>query len=131
MEDNVRQRVKLFLENNNLSENTLAKAIDVSQVSLNRWLKSTPMPALFIHKILNKYPNLSAEWLLRGTEPMYLPADSQTDNKSFWEKIVSSLPNCGDEQFYEEQLEEKDRVIRSLSKEISRLQTVIESLQEK
>lgn len=130
MEVTIRERLKIFMNECNLSENQLATKLNTSQVNINRWLKATTMPIDFIQNILNNYTNLSAEWLLRGTEPMYLPADSQTGNKSFWEKIISSLPTCGDEQFYEEQLEEKDKKIRYQAKEISRLNAIIESLKE-
>lgn len=66
-------RVKEILKEKRLSETAFAKSIGMSQSTINNYMKGTNRPTLsFAEKILNAYPDISAEWLIRGSGDMYL-----------------------------------------------------------
>ena len=72
MEDIVTQRVNEFREVKKLSVTALAKVLNVGQTTLNKQLKEDGYGVSLstILLILEAYPNLSAEWLLRGKGSM-------------------------------------------------------------
>ena len=73
MEDAVTQRIKLFFEKKQLSVNAASKKAGMNQTTLNRQLNGTNgLSVECLVSILQAFEGLSAEWLLRGTEPMEL-----------------------------------------------------------
>lgn len=51
----------------------LSKEIGIVQTTLNRQLNGTTVLSnSVVNAVLHRFPELSAEWLLRGKEPMYL-----------------------------------------------------------
>lgn len=77
MENTIIQRLCRLLEDNNLSVSAFAKSIDMNQVTANDYfLGKRKIAFALIETTLSHYPNLSAEWLLRGVGDMYLPNDT-------------------------------------------------------
>ena len=72
MENLVLTRLKLFLKEEKLSENAFSKAIGMNQTTINTYfLCKRKLSFELIDKTLAAFPNLSAEWLLRGEGSMY------------------------------------------------------------
>ena len=77
MEMTIYQRVKCVLENKSISVNALSKKINVAQATLNPQLKGDrSLAANIVEKILTVFPDVSAEWLMRGIGTMYSNQDS-------------------------------------------------------
>jgi len=81
MQNIVAQRVKNFLDFKRWSINSLSKAINVPQMTLNRQISGVSSISVdTICSILLTFPSLSAEWLFRGIGPME-PSDKSTDTE--------------------------------------------------
>ena len=71
MDCSVNQRIKDYLAEKRWTVNQLSKAIDLSQPTVSRQIAgSVTLGAELIGGILRVFPELSAEWLLRGTGKM-------------------------------------------------------------
>lgn len=82
MEAAIYQRVKLVLENKSISVNALSKQINVAQATLNPQLRGDrTLAANIVAKILDAFPDVSAEWLMRGVGTMYSNQDA--DDSSY------------------------------------------------
>ena len=82
MEETIYQRVKLVLENKSISVNALSKQINVAQATLNPQLRGDrTLAANIVAKILDAFPDVSAEWLMRGIGTMYSNQDA--DDSSY------------------------------------------------
>lgn len=72
MEVSIYQRIMLILEDKQVSVNALSKLVDMSQTTLNTQLKGErALSANVVAKVLVAYPDVSAEWLMRGIGTMY------------------------------------------------------------
>ena len=72
MEVTIYQRVKCVLEDKSISVNALSKQINVAQATLNPQLRGDrTLAANIVAKILDAFPDVSAEWLMRGVGTMY------------------------------------------------------------
>ena len=77
MEVTIYQRVKLILEDKSISVNALSKQINVAQATLNPQLRGDrTLAANIVEKILTAFPDVSAEWLMRGVGTMYSNQDA-------------------------------------------------------
>lgn len=82
MEATIYQRVKCVLENKSISVNALSKQINVAQATLNPQLRGDrTLAANIVEKILEAFPDVSAEWLMRGVGTMYSNQDA--DDSSY------------------------------------------------
>ena len=82
METTIYQRVKLVLEDKSISVNALSKQINVAQATLNPQLRGDrTLAANIVAKILDAFPDVSAEWLMRGVGTMY--SNQDTDDSSY------------------------------------------------
>ena len=89
MEVTIYQRVKLVLENKSISVNALSKQINVAQATLNPQLRGDrTLAANIVAKILDAFPDVSAEWLMRGVGTMYSNQDA--DDSSY---MVAETPH--------------------------------------
>lgn len=72
MEDGVTQRVREFLESIHLTVNGLSRVINIGQPTLSKQMKEggCGVSLTTIVLLLGAYPDLSAEWLLRGEGDM-------------------------------------------------------------
>lgn len=72
MEVTIYQRIKCILEDKSLSVNALSKQINVAQATLNPQLRGDrTLAANIVEKVLEAFPDVSAEWLMRGVGTMY------------------------------------------------------------
>lgn len=82
MKATIYQRVKLILEDKSISVNALSKQINVAQATLNPQLRGDrTLAANIVEKILTAFPDVSAEWLMRGVGTMYSNQDA--DDSSY------------------------------------------------
>ena len=82
MEVTIYQRIMLILEDKQVSVNALSKLVDMSQTTLNTQLKGErALSANVVAKVLVAYPDVSAEWLMRGVGTMYSNQDA--DDSSY------------------------------------------------
>lgn len=82
MENAVKQRIKEITSLKDISITALSKIIQVPQPTLNRQINTeAPMTLSNILLILNHFPDISAEWLLRGVGNMYNNAEASTDSE--------------------------------------------------
>lgn len=89
MEVTIYQRVKLVLEDKSISVNALSKQINVAQATLNPQLRGDrTLAANIVEKILAAFPDVSAEWLMRGIGTMYSNQDA--DDSSY---MVAETPH--------------------------------------
>lgn len=89
MKATIYQRVKLVLEDKSISVNALSKQINVAQATLNPQLRGDrTLAANIVEKILAAFPDVSAEWLMRGVGTMYSNQDA--DDSSY---MVAETPH--------------------------------------
>ena len=82
MEVTIYQRIMLILEDKQVSVNALSKLVDMSQTTLNTQLKGErALSANVVSKVLVAFPDVSAEWLMRGVGTMYINQDA--DDSSY------------------------------------------------
>ncbi len=73
MENNVNQKIKNVLSERNISITSFSKSIGEVQTTINRQLNGTAqLSAKTVESFLLHFPDISAEWLLRGKGDMYL-----------------------------------------------------------
>lgn len=71
------QRIMLILDNKQVSVNALSKLAEMSQTTLNTQLKGErALSANVVAKVLSIFPDVSAEWLMRGIGTMYSNQDA-------------------------------------------------------
>lgn len=89
MEVTIHQRVKMILEDKSISVNALSKQINVAQATLNPQLRGDrTLAANIVEKILTAFPDVSAEWLMRGVGTMY--GNQGVDDSSY---MVAEIPH--------------------------------------
>lgn len=77
MEVTIYQRIMLILDNKQVSVNALSKLAEMSQTTLNTQLKGErALSANVVAKVLSVFPDVSAEWLMRGVGTMYSNQDA-------------------------------------------------------
>ena len=92
MEVTIFQRIKLILENKQVSVNSLSKLVDVAQTTLNTQLRGErALSANVVAKVLIAFPDVSAEWLMRVVGTMYVKEDVEYSSN-----MVAETP-CHDE----------------------------------
>lgn len=81
MEESVTQRVNEYRVKKGLSVNAMAKALGIRQETLNKQLTDGGygVSTSTISLILMHYPDISAEWLLRGRGPMERGEEAPSD----------------------------------------------------
>ena len=104
MEEAVRQRINEYIKSKRFSVNALSKIIDVNQKTLNNQLTgSSSLNVNTVCAIIEKFPDLSTEWLLRGAGAIEGIKRTERTNKE--EGVEKSLYI----QLMERQLEEEKK----------------------
>lgn len=81
MENSIIQRIKSVIEYYDMSVTALSKKIGVVQQTLNRQISGDGAMSLStIDKILSCFPEISAEWLMRGEGSM-IKGESNVSNE--------------------------------------------------
>lgn len=71
-------RLRQYIKHKNLSFNKLEISIDASHGSIsNAWKNDKNIGSNVVQRILTTYPDISAEWLLRGKGEMILTSEKQ------------------------------------------------------
>ena len=79
IEKKVYERIQRMLKNKRISGNELAKIIGISSTSVYNYLSGeVRAPLSFVSMILESFPDVSAEWLLRGEGEMLLQPKKST-----------------------------------------------------
>lgn len=111
MEDTIRQRIKYILSTKKSNPTKFSSGDTAMQKRLSRQLNGgAAITFETISNILSSFPDISAEWLLRGKEPMFNTESETSDIKA------------GDMQkVYETVVGDKDEQIEKLKAEINQL----------
>lgn len=105
MENVVYQRVNEVLSNKQVSVNALSKLAGMAQTTLNTQLRGErALSVLVVVKILEIFPDISAEWLLRGEGEMYRDNSEQKkeisltnpQDDSVWKAKYEAIKECYD-----------------------------------
>lgn len=95
MKRGVKQRVMDLVEVKTESVSGFAKAINVAQTTLSEYLNNGKIPSFkVVNGILEAFPDVSAEWLLRGKGSMYiteLPHVEMQDGDDKTEELTVEL----------------------------------------
>ena len=121
------KRIKSLMQEFSMSENEFAKALSMSQSTLNGYTKESRKPSLALaESILNAFEDVSAEWLLRGEGAMYKTTELPPVDVSSEESINHSAEIA---RLVKEKNELIDE-IESLKEEILRAKAQNEVLKE-
>lgn len=106
MENVVYQRVNEVLSNKQVSVNALSKLARMAQTTLNTQLRGErALSVLVVVKILEIFPDISAEWLLRGEGEMrksnsgsaHVEATvTPSQDESIWKAKYEAIKECYD-----------------------------------
>lgn len=106
METTVAQRIKSILNDNQISIAGFAKMIGMLQVTCNRQIRGDQAVSLaMIEGFLHVFPDISAEWLLRGEGEMYKSNSGSAQNEaaitpsqdeSIWKAKYEAIKECYD-----------------------------------
>lgn len=112
MTEQIKQRIYKFQNDIGLTVAGLAKKIGMPQPTVNNYfLGNRDISLKLVVGILNAFPTLSADWLLRGVGEMY----RKTDIDTFSEMVIAK--------------HEKEKEAEKLTEEIARLKEENETLQ--
>ena len=117
LENAVRDRIKQLQKEKNFTENGLAAGDTPAQKRLNRQLSHGAGISLdTLLRILEACPDVSADWLLRGSGEKLKTSASITGAKSVTGKnaTVIGQQNVLSENFVRDLLAEKDKQIQTL-----------------
>lgn len=80
MEQTVAQRIKLILDDKQISLNGLSKTLGMNQSTVLRQVKGEQtMSSNLVVAFLPSFPDVSAEWAMRGVGTMYLDGESMAE----------------------------------------------------
>ena len=115
--DAVRNRINDVLMEKGLTENSVAAGVSAVQSRLNSQLSHGGKITLdTILRILDACPDVSAEWLLRGTGEMYKSAKITGANSVTGRNatVIGQQTAILSENFVRDMLAEKDKQIQTL-----------------
>lgn len=114
MEISIYQRIMLILDDKQVSVNALSKLAEMSQTTLNTQLKGErALSANVVAKVLSVFPDVSAEWLMRGVGTMYLKEDIELSSSMVAETPRYDEPKtvepCQDDSVWKAKYEELEK----------------------
>ena len=115
--DSVRNRINDVLREKGLTENSVAAGVSAVQSRLNSQLSHGGKITLdTILRILDACPDVSADWLLRGTGEMYKSAKITGANSVTGRNatVIGQQTAILSENFVRDMLAEKDKQIQTL-----------------
>lgn len=133
-EQDVKNRIKEVLRFHHITENQLSKLGRLSQKVLNNQLShGANLQVGTVLFILDQFPGLSANWIMKGEGTMY-PTDTEqpTGNVEF-SSIVNTIVAAKDEtiEALNGKIAAKDEAIEALKSNISAKDALIEDLNKK
>ena len=94
----INERIKALIEAKGCSVTSFSKKIGIAQTTLNNYFKYNRYPAYeTIRAILQTFPDVSAEWLMRGNGGMYVCDDLpqfRGDETEPEEDLHAALARC-------------------------------------
>ena len=116
--DMVRNRINMALKENKITENSVASGDSAVQSRLNSQLSHGKRITLdTVLRVLDACPDVSAEWLLRGTgemKPKAVPTVNSNNINSNVNSKVNENTGMLPESFVRDMLAEKDKQIQTL-----------------
>ena len=116
--DMVRNRINMALKENKITENSVASGDSAAQSRLNSQLSHGKRITLdTVLRVLDACPDVSAEWLLRGTgelKPKAVPTVNSNNINSNVNSKVNENTGMLPESFVRDMLAEKDKQIQTL-----------------
>ena len=114
MEVSIYQRIMLILDDKQVSVNALSKLVEMSQTTLNTQLKGErALSANVVAKVLSAFPDVSAEWLMRGVGTMYVKEDVEYSSSMVAETPCHDEPKavepCQDDSVWKAKYEELEK----------------------
>lgn len=142
-EDAVRQRINSVLEKEKSSIYALSKETGVEQTKLNRQLSGTSRLSFETIKVfLQRFPRISAEWLLNGVGDMCcgIPDEqlereiaeetgrvqSIGDNSNHNTQTMTDSALTKENELLKERIQEKDKALEEKNEEIKFLRSLIQ-----
>lgn len=117
-EEVVRERIAILQKEKGFTENGLAEGDTPTQKRLNRQLSHGAAITLdTLVRILEAFPDVSAEWLLRGSGDMYVVSGGVTGAQKVTGRnatVIGKQSNELSEGFVRDLLAEKDKQIQTL-----------------
>lgn len=93
MEGFVRQRIKMLIDELDISVNAFSKMVDVSQRGLSSmFARETEPSQKTVAAIINNVPNLNPEWLLTGEGDMFKKSNKDYSTSNFSSKAIKYYP---------------------------------------
>lgn len=94
MESTVYQRIKEYIEINHISLNALAKTLKMNQSTVLRQVKGEQtLSSNLVESFLAAYPEVSAEWLMRGVGFTSLCKSAEHIEQSTSVNLASEAPH--------------------------------------
>lgn len=142
-EISVKERVKELLISQSLSVRKLSEQIGMSQVTLNSQLNSNSPAALKLETfllILERFPNVSTEWLLRGNGTMFLDEKESGSDRTIEQtkktsdyriKVIEREDIQSNDKYLDALIEEKNKRIADLIEDKKLLHSILQSFTNK
>lgn len=112
------QRLKEIQLNSGLSLRAFAAKCSVSQATLDKQIKGLRGVSLeTIMNVLYAFPDISAEWLMRGAGQMLVPADGNSVETTRINKLVDTITTLQDT------INAKSDTIEALNERIKQLES--------
>lgn len=68
---NIRERIKFLFEKKNITQAQLARELNISRVTVNKWISTENAFGIeSVRKLLTYFPDLNARWLILGEGDM-------------------------------------------------------------
>lgn len=142
-EDAVRQRINSVLEKEKSSIYALSKETGVEQTKLNRQLSGTSRLSFETIKVfLQRFPRISAEWLLNGVGDMCCGVPDEQlereiaeetgrvkrigDNSNHNTQTMTDSALTKENELLKERIQEKDKALEEKNEEIKFLRSLIQ-----
>jgi len=93
----VYERVEMLIREKGMSRTKFADAIGVGQTTLNQQLNKQSLSLTTLLAILRAYPELSAEWLMRGAESMTASLEAASKMEEDLKKSEQELKKLREE----------------------------------
>lgn len=121
----VSQRIKIFLESTNLTQQEVGDFVGMTKQGVSSFMRGVTSPPLdALGKILIKYPELSARWLLTGEGHMLEEQRRTKTEDEILAYLISKKDEC-------DLCLEKDKRIRELERLVEAKEEVIAVLRKK
>lgn len=116
-------RLKIFIKDTSLSERAFALKCGIAQNTMSYYLNGQRKPSYeAVEKILSTFPDLSAEWLIRGKGEMLLSQNGNPDKQAErMNKLVDTIATL------QEAINAKTDTIDILTARVKQLETQLNS----